>query len=171
MLHVPTKYLALLCAIAVGVSPVSALAASIMVDIPEQYQTVKAGDRVYFHVEFLYPENTGRRDFRFAYSVREGENELATAEFLKAVDSQVSFMDYAIVPENASAGMHTVSVTITDDKGILIAEDISASFQVIPRYDWATAHFYMLLAAVVLVGGALSLQIRSLKRLLVFRRH
>lgn len=156
-------FFAVVSALCAGIVPFPTHAASVMVDIPEHYQTVKAGDRVYFQIEFLYPENTRRRDFRFSYAVRTNSEDVVTSEFLKAVETQASFVDYAIVPENTSAGLHTVSLRITDDTGKEIATDVSASFMVLPHFDWAMAHFYMLLAAILVVGGSLSLQLRSIK--------
>lgn len=157
---------ALLACVIVGAGwAAPARAASVSIDIPDAYATVKGGERVYFQVEFLYPENPRRRDFRISYQVREGEDVIASAQFLKAVETQASFSDYAVIPETAKPGIHSITVDIIDDTGATIVQGASTSFEVQPTFDWAAAHFYMILAAIFSIGIVLSFEIHGVRRL------
>lgn len=154
-------------ALATSVAPLPASAASVSVDIPESYTSVKAGERIYFQIEFLYPENPRRRDFRISYTVSQDANVLASASFLKAVETQASFTDYAVLPDTAQPGQYVVTITIMDDTGATVASGVSASFDVTSDFDWARLHFYVLLAAIIIMGLFIMVEIRwSTNRLL-----
>ncbi len=143
-----------LCALCVCSSITTPVhAASVVVSIPESDSIVKAGERVYFQIDFLYPDNQGRHDFTIAYNLAEGEAIIASAQVIKAVETQASFSDYMVVPANAGSGLHTIRISITDDHGASIASGAADSFQVQSNYDWATIEFFILLAAILLVGG------------------
>jgi hypothetical protein len=164
-----TIALGVLLSFAFGVLP--AHAASVTVDIPESYATVTAGERLYFQVNFLYPENDRRRDFRISYHIWEGETEVASAEFLKAVETQASFTDYTVIPEIAKSGLHTLQVDIYDDTGKAVAQKVYRSFQVKAQYDWLTTYFSILLAAILAVGLVIVFEVRrALWRMMTGRR-
>jgi hypothetical protein len=138
-------------------------AASATLDIPDKYATVEAGDRLYFSLTILYPENDRRQDLRIKYVVRDGDETVATDSVLKAVETQASFTDYVAIPADAKAGLYTVEADIDSYDGTL-DEQVSASFQVVPSEDYAATYFYILLGTILAVGTVLFIEIRRVHR-------
>lgn len=147
-----------------GCIPDRVYAASVMLHIPQSYATVRAGESVYFEIEFLYPENRRRQDVTITYAIqREGEV-IAQADFLKAIETQASFMDSVPVPDTASAGTYSMHVRIVDDTGAVVAKDVSTTFVVTRGHDAPRTYFLVLLSAVVVVGVSVLLEVRGLRR-------
>ncbi len=130
--------------------PSFAHALSIAVHVPEKYTDVKAGERFYFEVEIKYPENPKRKDLRFVYEIREGDKIIAQAKFLKAIETQASFMDFIIIPETAKKGLHIINVKIQDYESF--SEEVSTSFFVKSKWDTIQLYFFVLLGIVLFMG-------------------
>ena len=138
--------------------PLSAHALSLSAYISDQSTEVSPGDRLYFDVEIKYPENPARRDLRLTYEILEDGKSIANEKVLGAVETQASFLDYIVVPQSIKGGAHELKVTVEDYNAL--HQEVSASFKVIKGIDQVTVYFFILLGAVVLVGGLVLAQIR-----------
>ncbi len=158
------KIITIITILAVNFSIINtAFALSIAVHVPEKYTDVHAGERFYFEVEIKYPENPSRKDLRLNYEVMKDDEIIAQAKFLKAIETQASFMDFIVVPESAESGMHIINVNIADYEDL--TEEVSASFHVVSSgSSQLRLYFFILLGAIVLVGGLVSLEIRRLSK-------
>jgi len=115
--------------LAIAALPYSVYAMTITVGIPEKYSEVKAGEKVYFETEVKWPENSGRKDLRIEYSVKnKAGEEVAYLKVLKAIETQASFMDSISIPESIPPGMYKVVMSISDYRDL--AQDVAASFNV-----------------------------------------
>lgn len=142
--------------------PLEAIALSISVHVPEKYTDVEAGERFYFEIDIKYPENPSRKDLRLNYEItREGEV-VAQAKFLKAVETQASFIDFIVIPESTKKGLHIVKVQISDYEDL--NEEIEASFHVIKAGDQIKLYFFSLLGTTIVVGFLITVQIILTKR-------
>lgn len=139
--------------------PTSLNAVSIVVYVPEKYSTVEAGERLYFQLEVLYPENMKRQDLRISYQIKDGDAVVTSSSFLKAIETQASFMDYVVIPETVKPGLHLIDIKVESVDGYL-SQDVSASFQVSSEWNWFTVHFYIILATILGVGIVLFFEIR-----------
>jgi len=126
---------------------------SIVVNVPEKYTDVIAGERFYFEIEIKYPENPSRKDLRLNYEILTQDGEIiAQSKVLKAVETQASFMDFIVIPESADSGLHIIKVKISDYE--ILSEEVEASFQVIPGGGGQIKmYFFILLGAVIVVAG------------------
>jgi len=129
---------------------IPAKALSLSVHVPEKYTDVQAGERFYFEVEIRYPENPKRKDLRFIYEIKEGNKIIAQAKSLKAIETQASFMDFIVIPENAKKGLHTINVKIEDYKSL--KEEVSTSFIISNQWDTAQLYFFVLLGIILFMG-------------------
>jgi hypothetical protein len=144
----------------ISIASVSAL--SVVVHVPEKYTDVNAGERFYFEIEVKYPENPSRKDLRLNYEISKNNKIIAESQVLKAVETQASFMDFIVIPENAKSGLHIIKVKISDYEGL--SEEVSASFQVIKRGSEIKTYFFILLGAVAVVGFLVVWQIFKLRK-------
>lgn len=144
-----TLFIVFFSVIILGI-PSFAHALSISVHVPEKYTDVKAGERFYFEVEIGYPENPKRKDLRFIYEIREGDIIIAQAKFLKAIETQASFMDFIIIPENTKKGLHTINVKIQDYESL--SEEVSTSFFVKSKWEAFQLYFFILLGIILFIG-------------------
>lgn len=150
------------CAVIVVCMPLThAQAISIAARVSDQSTEVMGGDRMYFEVEVKYPENTRRKDLRIEYQMVEDGEVIARERVLRAVETQMSFLDYMVVPKSAKGGMHELMVIVEDYEDL--HEEVSASFKVNKGADQVTVYFFILLGAILLVSTLLFFQIRSLK--------
>jgi len=134
--------------------PTPALALSAVIDIAEKYSTVEAGEKIYFLVAIKYPENTRRKDLRIIYEINKDGKLVTSAKFLKAIETQASFMDSITIPELSPAGIHTVDVQIMDYDSL--SEEVSKGFTVITsRSEKHTQYFYLTIISIILMNGAL----------------
>ena len=77
-------------------------AMTVSVGIPDAFSQVQAGNKIYFETEIKWPENTGRKDLRIDYSILDkNKTEIAQLKVLRAIETQVSFMDGIAVPADA----------------------------------------------------------------------
>jgi hypothetical protein len=136
-------------------------AISINFNIPEQYTTVTAGERVYFEVSVLYPENPVREDLHFEYDVvAENGETIAQSEVLKAVENQLSFMDYIVVPQSGASGLYNLKIKVSDYAQL--NEDVSASFNVAAQNNQLVYYFIALLVAIISVGIFIGIEIKNI---------
>ncbi len=145
-----------------SVFPLSARALSLSAYISDQSTEVSPGDRLYFDVEIKYPENSQRADLRLTYEIVENSNVIASEKVLRAVETQTSFLDYIVVPKNAKSGTHELKVIVEDYANL--HQEVSASFSILKSINQLTVYFFILLGAVVLVGGLVFAQIRMERR-------
>jgi len=132
-------------------SMVSVSALSIVVHVPEKYTDVQAGERFYFEIEIKYPENPSRKDLRLNYEILKGDEVIAQSKVLKAIETQASFIDFIVIPENAEKGLHTIKVKISDYE--VLSEEVEASFNITSADSGQIkTYFFILLGVVILVG-------------------
>jgi len=113
-----------------SVSTASAMTATI--NIPEKYSQVSAGEKVYFETEVKWPENTGRKDLRIEYSIKDNSGqEIAYLKVLKAIETQASFMDSMSIPESTKAGIYKIFLIISDYKEL--NQEIAVSFKIVGK--------------------------------------
>lgn len=130
---------------------VSVSALSIAVHVPEKYTNVQAGGRFYFEIEIKYPENPSRKDLRLSYNILKGNELIAESKVLKAIETQASFMDFIVIPEDAKTGLYVIKVKITDYESL--SKEVEASFHVTSaNSDRIEIYFFILLGVVILVG-------------------
>ncbi|MCH7850128.1 MAG: hypothetical protein IH845_00610 [Nanoarchaeota archaeon] len=133
----------------IGIASVSAL--SITVHVPEKYNEVNAGERFYFEISVKYPENPTRIDLRLTYEVVDANGEvIASAKTLKAVETQASFIDFIVLPDEMEFGRHEIDILVRDYGDL--DEKVGSSFNVTRnRVDTLFTYVYILIGAVVLL--------------------
>lgn len=134
----------------ISIASVSAL--DIGVHVPEKYAEIMAGERFYFEVEIKYPENPSRKDLRLEYEIRTKDGEfVAQSKVIKAVETQTSFIDYLIIPDDVESGFYTIKIRIRDYENL--DEEIGASFHIISGSSLQIRiYFFILLGAAILIG-------------------
>lgn len=137
-----------------------ALALSAAVHVPEKYTQVEAGDRFYFEIEIKYPENPSRKDLRLVYQILKGGEIISESQVLKAVETQASFMDFIVIPEEAKKGSYSILVKIADYADL--NERIEASFYVDDNNNQTKLFFFIILGAILFLGMVISWQISRL---------
>lgn len=143
--------IALFLVVVTLVLPAPVFALSLTVHVPEKYTNVSAGERFYFELDVKYPENPTRKDLRLTYQILEGETVIAESKVLKAIESQASFIDFIVIPDNAKGGIHAIKVTVADYENL--SEEISATFHVVEKpADQIRLYFFLILGAVGVVG-------------------
>lgn len=142
-------------------APSSVQALSVTVAIPEKYTEVNAGERAYFSIEIKYPENDKRKDLKFNYQVKKGDEVIAESKVLKAVETQASFIDYIVIPDSVKNGLYTISVQISDYENL--NQDVSATFKVVEKTNPFLIYFFIILGVIVVLGIIISLEINRLK--------
>ena len=134
-------------------------ALSVSVHVPEKYTEVMAGERFYFELEIRYPENPARKDLRLEYDITKNGEIVAQSKFLKAVETQASFMDYVVIPQSAQKGLYEIKVKISDYENL--NEEASATFNVAAKDNSLMIYFFILLGAILALGGFIALEIRK----------
>jgi len=142
-------------------SPFYSSALSIAVRVPEKYTDIVAGERLYFELEIKYPENPSRKDLRLNYEIKKDGEIIAQAKFLKAIETQASFMDYVVIPEIAEKGIYDINVVVSDYENLY--EEVSATFYVTSgKWSQLRIYFFILLGVVISVGVFIFWEIRIL---------
>jgi hypothetical protein len=140
-----------------------ASALSLVVHIPEKYTNVETGERFYFEIEIMYPENPLRQDLRLTYQIQKEGEAIAQSKVLKAVETQASFIDFIIIPENAESGLYVINVKIEDYQNLV--EEVSASFHIIDgKSNQIRMYFFVLLGVTLFVGFLIMFEIYRLKK-------
>ncbi len=141
----------------------SIYALSGVVHVPEKYTDVVAGERFYFEIEIKYPENPSRKDLRLEYEIKKDNKVIAQSKVLKAIETQASFMDFIVIPENAKPGLHIINVRVSDYTAL--SEEVSASFQVVGSgAGQVKTYFLIVLGAVGVVGFLVLIQLMTRRR-------
>lgn len=136
----------------IGISFVSSL--SLSVHVPEKYLDVVAGERIYFEINVKYPENPQRKDLRLRYEILDAQDNLITqTKTLKAVETQASFIDFLIVPENTEKGLYFINIIIEDYEDL--SEEVSTSFNVIGSLSTGIEPYFIVLISGILFLGIL----------------
>jgi len=125
--------------------------------VPEKYTDIVAGERLYFELEIKYPENPSRKDLRLNYEIKKDGEIIAQAKFLKAIETQASFMDYIVIPENSEEGLYSIDVKIQDYESL--SEEVSTGFIVLAKLNQMRIYFYILLGVTILMSGAVILTV------------
>lgn len=142
-------------------SSVSAL--SLVVHVPEKYTDVTAGERFYFEIDVKYPENPSRKDLRLEYEILTRDGELISqSKALKAVETQASFIDFIVIPENTKSGLYIINVKVKDFE--TLSEEVSSSFHVDATSDMVTLYLIVIFVAIVFVGILVVLSIALRKK-------
>jgi hypothetical protein len=134
------------------ISFVNISALTLTVDIPDKYTKVSAGERFFFTLAVKYPENPARIDLRLNYEVRNGAGELvAQSKVLKAVQTQASFIDSIVLPEDLETGFHTIDILINDYGDM--NEKVGSSFHITGQEtDRLTMYFFIIIGSVGLLS-------------------
>lgn len=136
----------------------SASALSISMHVPEKYTDVIAGERIYFEVEIKYPENPNRKDLRLVYEIKKDQEIITQSKFVKAIETQASFIDYIVIPESAKDGLHVINAVISDYEDL--REEVSASFMVVKKGSaQLKLYFSVLLGAIIIVGSLVGFEV------------
>ena len=116
--------------------------------VPEKYREVQGGDRLYFELTLKYPENPTRVDLRLEYKVLDNKGNVVTqAKGLKAVETQASFLEFIVLPEDMDNGPYTISIDIKDYGDL--SQNVEAGFSVARnRVDILFNYIYILAGAV-----------------------
>jgi DNA gyrase/topoisomerase IV subunit A len=130
---------------------VSAMSATI--NIPAKFSTVKAGESVYFETDVKWPENSGRKDLRIEYSISDKNGvEVAYLKVLKAIETQASFMDSMVIPENAAPGLYKIKLTLSDYQDL--NHEVAASFTVAKSGGSIQIYLFIIIGILVVVALA-----------------
>lgn len=156
------RILLIMCLIVIHIGFCSAL--SISVHVPEKYTDIYAGDKFYFEIEVKYPENVGREDLRFNYNIVTLEGELiAQSKSLKAIETQISFIDFIAIPKNADNGIYLIVVVVEDYDGL--SEEVSSSFHMVgDKQSQVKMYFFVLLGAIFITSALIMLQVFKMKK-------
>lgn len=158
------KWILIFLLAVIFLTPTSVFALSIVVQIPEKYTDVQAGERFYFEIEIKYPENPLRKDLRLNYEISKDGEVIAQSKILKAIETQASFMDYIVIPASAKGGLHIINIKITDYENL--SEEAFASFQVIEKKNvQLKLYFFILLGAILFVGMLVLINIFLVKKI------
>jgi len=125
-----------------------ASAMTVVINIPEKYSEVHAGEKVYFETEVKWPENTGRKDLRIEYTIKDKDNQIiAYIKVLKAIETQASFMDSISIPESVKVGTYAVYLNVNDYKQL--EQEVSASFSIVEKPAEQYRFYFFILLGVV----------------------
>lgn len=130
------------------VTPLYAM--NISVRIGDRNTEVLGGDRLYFEVEIKYPENPQRKDLRLEYQIIKDDTVVARQKVLRAIETQISFLDYIVIPERAESGEYELNVIVTDYEKL--HKEVSATFKVLKGREQVATYFLILLGAILLVA-------------------
>jgi hypothetical protein len=130
----------------------SVFSLSVSVHVPEKYLEVNPGERLYFEISVKYPENPQRKDLRLNYLIRDSSNEiLVRSKVLKAIETQASFVDFVVLPENIESGLYFVEINLEDYEDL--SESVSSSFNVVQESFFSIRiYFLIILGGVFLMG-------------------
>jgi hypothetical protein len=142
-----------------------ASAMTVTINVPEKYSEVSAGEKVYFETEVKWPENTGRKDLRIEYTIKDKNNQtIAYLKVLKAIETQASFMDSISLPESTKAGTYAIFLTL-NDYGQL-EHEVAASFRVAEKQISKQGYYPIAIVAVgILVSMVLIFFYKKLRAL------
>ncbi len=138
----------------------STYALSINAHVPEKYAEIEAGERIYFEIEIKYPENPSRKDLRLEYEIKKEGKVIAQAKFLKAIETQASFVDYIVIPESTETGLYIINTKISDYEEL--SEEVSTTFSVKGKNNQLQIYFFIIIGLIVIFGIIISWEIRKI---------
>jgi len=121
---------------------VSALDVSL--SIPDKYQKVQAGERLFFEVQLENIESAGRHDISLDYIIKKNDVVITSRRELKAVETQASFLGSIKVPEETISGTYDIEVKVND-------ESVSQSSFFVKSSELAQVKIYLLLLTIVII--------------------
>lgn len=163
MKHLMTKSL-LTCMLFISLfmsypASLEAITAKLMIS-PRNLE-VNSGDKVFFELEVLYPENTERKDLRIEYQITNEDTVVAHSKSLRAIETQASFSDYLTIPQSAEAGIYHLSAKIQDYA--TLSAETSTTFHVKEMRNELQLYFLILLATVTLFGSVIFWEIHRIR--------
>lgn len=143
--------------------PSGVFAMSVSVNISDTNLVAHAGDRLYFTGDIKYPENRARQDLRIKYEIIQHNIVLAEASVLKAVETQVQFFDYIVVPVSIQSGKAELRMSISDYDSLHNA--VSVSFDVVEGSDQVKLYLFIIIMFVFCTSIASAIAVYVAKRL------
>lgn len=141
--------------------PLVAFGMSVSVSISDTNLVVRAGDRLYFTGDIKYPENTTRQDLRIKYEVLQHQKVLAESNVLKAIETQMQFLDYIVIPISIQSGSAELRMTISDYGALHNA--VSASFEAVEGNDQVRLYIFIIVMFVLCTSVASMIAIYFVK--------
>jgi hypothetical protein len=138
---------------------------SISVHVPEKYTVVNAGDRFYFEVDVKYPENPRRKDLQLEYTITDSRgNVISQSKAVKAIETQASFVDFIVIPDDVKTGLYYINVKVSD-YGTL-SQEVNSTFQVKEKKSDQTRIYFLILLIAILILSVLVVtqMVRSKKK-------
>ncbi len=131
----------------------SVFAFSFSVEVPKEYATIAPGEKVYFEIRVLYPENTERKDLILEYTILDEEgNMIVRSDTLRAIETQLSLLDSVVVSDYVDVGLYNVNVRVRDTEGL--DEQVSASFNVFRKgVNWTVAFLWIVFLWIIIYFG------------------
>jgi hypothetical protein len=125
---------------------------TVVINIPEKYSEISAGEKVYFETEVKWPENTERKDLRIEYTIKDKDGKIISyLKVLKAIETQASFMDSISIPESTKAGTYTIFLNVSDYD--TLNQEVAASFMVLrPSADLYKIYFFIAFGVIGLMA-------------------
>jgi len=126
---------------------------SFSVEVPKEYVTVAPGEKVYFEIRVLYPENTERKDLILEYTILDEEgNVIVRSDTLRAIETQLSLLDSVTVPHYVDEGLYSINVRVRDGEGL--NEQVSASFNVLRKgINWTVIFLSVVFLLIIIYFG------------------
>jgi len=145
MVTISIWYVIVLISLLTSVQMVSALEVSL--SIPDKYQKVQAGERLFFEIQLENIESAGRHDISLDYIIKKNDVVITSRRELKAVETQASFLASIKVPEETISGIYDIEVKIND-------KSVSQSSFFVKSSELAQVKIYLLLLtiAVIIIG-------------------
>ena len=78
---------------------------------------------------------------RINYEGKKDGELITKSQVMKAIETQMSFIDDVVITESSETGLYSISVIISDYDDLY--EEVSASFQVVDKKD---SHLYLWIA-------------------------
>ena len=141
----------------------SVYAISITTNIPEKYQEVHPGERLYFEIAVKYPENPTRVDLKLNYIIEKDEKIVTRAKAIKAVETQASFLDYIIIPEGSETSFHDLKIEVRDYGDL--EETVSTGFKLTEKgLDKIAKYFFITIGGMMFLGILIMIDIFRRKK-------
>lgn len=137
--------------------PIIASSRTFKVNVADTNQNVRAGDRLYFDADFKYPENQVRQDLRVKYEIIQNGVIAAESDSLKAVETQMQFYDYILVPTSIMSGPAVLRVTLSTYQNQSVSA--SASFNVKKGAEHVRQYAIIIMGSIAFISLMISLQV------------
>ncbi|NPE26769.1 hypothetical protein HNV12_02065 [Methanococcoides sp. SA1] len=150
-------YVVVLISMLISLQMVSALEVSL--SIPDKYQKVQAGERLFFEIQLKNIESAGRHDISLDYIIKKNDVVITSRRELKAVETQASFLASIKVPEETISGMYDIEVKVND-------ESVSQSSFFVKSSDLTQVKIYLLLLtfAIIIIGFLIFWELHKLNK-------